>query len=159
MSVLRLSAERRAAAEEAIERHEKQRRAAPSPRPGAAGELGLTRRAHKKVGPWRRRKGPEIALSVKAVKLVAVVDPGELAGAEVPLNTQDIPIRIAIGEADIGVTIVGELNPRSVRRAVAMIDELGPGNVCCVMEGLLMRQGKFEAAGLRVERKKGRARE
>jgi hypothetical protein len=58
-----------------------------------------------------------LKLSAKSLKCTVVVDPEGLAGVTVPPGSPRVPFEVSVG----GRLVRGELNPKTLRRAVASV--------------------------------------
>jgi hypothetical protein len=102
---------------------------------------------HVSPGP-----GGRLRLSAKSLKVTLVVDGTVLADYTVP--ERDRPrVTIAAG----GRTVTAELNPKSLRKAIATIREHGAEAVAVVLQGNLGPGDVLEAAGISAQPKGAKA--
>ena len=89
-----------------------------------------------------------VSVKIKALKVTAVVPPADLKplppGAEVVLALE-------VGD---GMTAMVKLNPKSYRKALATIAELGAENVAVIVQGQMTRPGVIEGAGIVAQPRK-----
>jgi sRNA-binding protein len=89
-----------------------------------------------------------VSVKIKALKVTAVVPPAALKplppGAEVVLALE-------VGD---GMTAMVKLNPKSYRKALATIAELGAENVAVIVQGQMTRPGVIEGAGIVAQPRK-----
>jgi hypothetical protein len=89
-----------------------------------------------------------VSVKIKALKVTAVVPPADLKplppGAEVVLALE-------VGD---GMKAMARLNPKSYRKALATIAELGAENVAVIIQGQMTRPGLIEGAGIVAQPKK-----
>jgi sRNA-binding protein len=89
-----------------------------------------------------------VSVKIKALKVTAVVPPADLKplppGAEVVLALE-------VGD---GMKAMARLNPKSYRKALATIAELGAENVAVIVQGQMTRPGLIEGAGIVAQPKK-----
>jgi hypothetical protein len=57
-------------------------------------------------------------------------------------------------EVGDGMTAMAKLNPKSYRKALATIAELGAENVAVIVQGQMTRPGLIESAGIVAQPKK-----
>src|SRR4051812_31881282 len=89
-----------------------------------------------------------VAVKIKALKVTAVVPPADLK----PLPPgADVVLALEVGD---GMTATAKLNPKSYRKALATIAELGAENVAVIVQGQMTRPGVIEGAGIVAQPKK-----
>jgi hypothetical protein len=79
-------------------------------------------------------------LTAKSIKVVVVLDPGEVAALPEP-KADRVTLRVRAGNQNVSADIAG----KSVRKARATIKEHGPDGVAVFI------QGKFEPGGVIAE--------
>jgi hypothetical protein len=87
------------------------------------------------------------------LKITAVLDPAALTVVIVPPGTAHMEFVIDVG----GRKTFGRFNAKSVRRAIATINEHGPENVATIVQGRLARGDRLEDAGLAAQLKISKA--
>src|SRR4051812_35192625 len=98
--------------------------------------------------PSQRREGVIVSVKTKALKVPAVVPPADLK----PLPPgADVVLALEVGD---GMTAMAKLNPKSYRKALATIAELGAENVAVIVQGQMTRPGVIEGAGIVAQPKK-----
>ena len=89
-----------------------------------------------------------VSVKIKALKVTAVVPPADLK--PLPPGT-DVVLALEVGD---GMKAMARLNPKSYRKALATIAELGAENVAVIVQGQMTRPGLIEGAGIVVQPKK-----
>jgi sRNA-binding protein len=89
-----------------------------------------------------------VAIKIKALKVTAVVPPTDLK--PLPPGT-DVVLALEVGD---GMTAMAKLNPKSYRKALATIAELGAENVAVIIQGQMTRPGVIEGAGIVAQPRK-----
>ena len=92
------------------------------------------------------RPGAPLRLAARALKVAVVVDPAALVGF-VPADGGRVPIVINVD----GRTVKGELNPKSVKKAIAAVAEHGVDKVAVVLQGKLGQGDVLEEAGISAQ--------
>ena len=88
-------------------------------------------------------------LSAKSIKCTLLLSPAEVAEIPTPDGIPRCAVRIGVG----GRIVTAELNAKSVRRAKANIQEAGPDNVSCILQGRLDANNALVEAGITVQLK------
>jgi len=89
-----------------------------------------------------------VSVKIKALKVTAVVPPADLK----PLPPgADVVLALEVGD---GMTAMAKLNPKSYRKALATIAELGAENVAVIVQGQMTRPGVIEGAGIVAQPRK-----
>jgi sRNA-binding protein len=89
-----------------------------------------------------------VSVKIKALKVTAVVPPADLK----PLPpSADVVLALEVGD---GMKAMVKLNPKSYRKALATIAELGAENVAVIVQGQMTRPGVIEGAGIVAQPKK-----
>jgi hypothetical protein len=89
-----------------------------------------------------------VSVKIKALKVTAVVPPADLK----PLPPgADVVLALEVGD---GMTAMVKLNPKSYRKALATIAELGAENVAVIVQGQMTRPGVIEGAGIVAQPRK-----
>jgi hypothetical protein len=89
-----------------------------------------------------------VSVKIKALKVTAVVPPADLK----PLPPgADVVLALEVGD---GMTATAKLNPKSYRKALATIAELGAENVAVIVQGQMTRPGVIEGAGIVAQPRK-----
>jgi sRNA-binding protein len=89
-----------------------------------------------------------VSVKIKALKVTAVVPPADLK----PLSLgADVVLALEVGD---GIKAMVKLNPKSYRKALATIAELGAENVAVIVQGQMTRPGVIEGAGIVAQPKK-----
>ena len=89
-----------------------------------------------------------VSIKIKALKVTAAVPPADLK----PLPPgADVVLALEVGD---GMKATARLNPKSYRKALATIAELGAENVAVVVQGQMTRPGVIEGAGIVAQPKK-----
>jgi hypothetical protein len=89
-----------------------------------------------------------VSVKIKALKVTAVVPPADLK----PLPPgADVVLALEIGD---GMKTMAKLNPKSYRKALATIAELGAENVAVIVQGQMTRPGVIEGAGIVAQPRK-----
>ena len=89
-----------------------------------------------------------VSVKIKALKVTAVVPPADLK----PLPPgADVVLALEVRD---GMTAMAKLNPKSYRKALATIAELGAENVAVIVQGQMTRPGLIEGAGIVAQSKK-----
>ena len=83
-----------------------------------------------------------IETTAKALKVTAVIDAGPLVGLVVPNGTAKAKIRVKIA----GRAYIAELNAKSLRKAVAVIEAEGVDGVAVLVTGKLEGTAIVEAS-------------
>ena len=88
-------------------------------------------------------------LTGRALKVTVVLDPAQLAEISVPdgAGPQRFQIEVA------GRKVTGQLNAKSLRRAVAMVVEHGTGSVAVIVQGKLEAGDVLADAGIAAQLK------
>ena len=89
-----------------------------------------------------------VPVKIKALKVTAVVPPADLK--PLPPGT-DVVLALEVGD---GMKAMVRLNPKSYRKALATIAELGAENVAVIVQGQMTRPGLIEGAGIVAQSKK-----
>ena len=100
----------------------------------------------------RLNSGGGLRLAAKSVKATLVIDPSLLAGLVVPNGASPVPLAIEVG----GQAVSGRLNPKTLRRAIGVINEHGAASVGVIVQGDLRSGGYLEAAGIVAQPKRPR---
>jgi hypothetical protein len=82
-----------------------------------------------------------LKLSAKAIKTTLVIDPAGLLAATLPPAVARIPFAISVGSR----TIRGELNAKSLRRAIAALEA---GECAVIVQGKLESDDVLTDAGI-----------
>src|SRR3954453_18696256 len=91
-----------------------------------------------------------VSVKIKALKVTAVVPPADLK----PLPPgADVVLALEVGD---GMTAMAKLNPKSYRKALATIAELGAENVAVIVQGQMTQPGVIEGAGIVAQPKKSK---
>src|SRR3954453_20838164 len=89
-----------------------------------------------------------VSVKIKALKLTAVVPPADLK----PLPPgADVVLALDVGD---GMTAMAKLNPKSYRKALATIAELGAENVAVIVQGQMTQPGVIVGAGIVAQPRK-----
>ena len=89
-----------------------------------------------------------VSVKIKALKVTAVVPPADLK----PLPPgADVVLALEVGD---GIKAMVKLNPKSYRKALATIAELGAENVAVIVQGQMTRPGVIEGAGIVAQPRK-----
>jgi hypothetical protein len=89
-----------------------------------------------------------VSVKIKTLKVTAVVPPADLK----PLPPgADVVLALEVGES---MTAMVKLNPKSYRKALATIAELGAKNVAVIVQGQMTRPGVIEGAGIVAQPRK-----
>jgi sRNA-binding protein len=89
-----------------------------------------------------------VSVKIKALKVTAVVPPADLK----PLPPgADVVLALEVGD---GIKATAKLNPKSYRKALATIAELGAENVAVIVQGQMTRPGVIEGAGIVAQPRK-----
>src|SRR4051812_48050805 len=89
-----------------------------------------------------------VSVKIKALKVTAVVPPADLK----PLPPgADIVLALEVGD---GIKAMVKLNPKSYRKALATIAELGAENVAVIVQGQMTRPDVIDGAGIVAQPKK-----
>ena len=89
-----------------------------------------------------------MSVTIKALKVTAVVPPAALK----PLPPgADVVLALEVGD---GMKATAKLNPKSYRKALATIAELGAENVAVIVQGQMTRPGVIEGAGIVAQPRK-----
>ena len=89
-----------------------------------------------------------VSVKIKALKVTAVVPPVDLK----PLPPgADVVLALEVGD---GMKAMVKLNPKSYRKALATIAELGAESVAVIVQGQMTRPGMIEGAGIVAQLKK-----
>jgi len=89
-----------------------------------------------------------VSIKTKALKITAVVPPADLK--PVPPGA-DVVLALEVGD---GMKATAKLNPKSYRKALATVAELGAENVAVIVQGQMTRPGVIESAGIVAQPKK-----
>ena len=89
-----------------------------------------------------------VSVKIKALKVTAVVPPADLK--PLPPGT-DVVLALEVGD---GMKAMAKLNPKSYRKALATIAELGAENVAVIVQGQMTRPGVIESAGIVAQPRK-----
>jgi ProQ/FINO family len=96
----------------------------------------------------QHRETVTVSIKIKALKVTAVVPPADLK----PLPPgADVVLALEVGD---GMTAMAKLNPKSYRKALATIAELGAENVAVIVQGQMTRPGVIEGAGIVAQPRK-----
>jgi hypothetical protein len=147
-----LASDQRAATEEALRRDEQRRTVVAGTQTGFA-VASVPASLGRKSEETTRRRDPSVTLAAKQIKISLVIDSRQLIDLVVPPGAGNVFFEVKAGEGNAAIKIIGRLNPKTVRRAVGTIGELGPDRVACLLQGQLLRNGRVEAAGLAVQPK------
>ncbi len=90
--------------------------------------------------------------TARAAKLTLVLDPAQLTGIEVLNGAGPQAFMIAVGSR----RLAGKFNAKSLRRAVAAVNEHGPDKVAVVVQGPLGDANTIEEAGIAAQLKGAR---
>lgn len=91
-------------------------------------------------------------LTVRTIKLTAVLDPAQPARLDAPIGQPRITVDIAMGER----VLTASLNGKSLRKAIATLRD--GGDYACILQGKLAPSGNtIEEAGLAVQAKAPKA--
>jgi len=82
-----------------------------------------------------------LALTSRALKVTLVVDPAQLAGVELANGAAPQPFVVAVA----GRKLVGQLNPKTLRKVLAMVREHGSEAVAVILQGQLADDAITEA--------------
>jgi hypothetical protein len=96
----------------------------------------------------QRQETIVVSVKIKALKVTAVVPPADLK--PVPAGA-DVVLALEVGD---GMKAEARLNPKSYRKALATIAELGVENVAVIVQGQMTRPGVIESAGIVAQPKK-----
>jgi len=86
-------------------------------------------------------------LSVKSLKIAAVLDPAQL----MPTDAKSVTLKVTTPE---GATASAVVSGKSYRRALAAIAAIGVDQAVVVLQGAMKKPGEIEGAGLAVTAKK-----
>jgi hypothetical protein len=96
-----------------------------------------------------QRSATHFELSAKSLKATVVLDPRQLADCRVADGTSYVTFNVQITDGPI---VTGRLNPKTVRKALARLAELGPDGAAVILQGRLQDK-RLEEAGLAVQPK------
>jgi hypothetical protein len=139
MPILRLTREGQAAAEGLLQREGRIPAAGPPRAVASSPDARLPASSGRKKKPKPGLQLGPRDLSVhwwgKAVRISVVVDPEQLRGIRVPTGCQYVYFRVKTGEGDELVVLRGRLRGRTVRRAVASLEQFGAERLSVVVGG------------------------
>ena len=96
----------------------------------AASESSLASATRKPIPIERHGR---LALTAKSLKVTLVIDAAQLAGAELANGAAPQPFVVAVADRKL----VGQLNPKTLRKVLAMVREHGPEAVAVILQGQL----------------------
>jgi len=96
----------------------------------------------------QRKETIVVSIKIKALKITAVVPPADLK--PVPPGA-DVVLALEVGD---GMKATAKLNPKSYRKALATVTELGAENVAVIVQGQMTRSGVIESAGIVAQPRK-----
>ena len=91
-----------------------------------------------------------VSVKIKALKVTAVVPPADLK--PLPPGTE-VVLALEVGD---GMKAMARLNPKSYRKALATVAELGAENVAVIVQGQMTRPGVIDAAGIVAQPRKSK---
>jgi hypothetical protein len=104
----------------------------------AAPESNLASATRK---PTLVERSDRLVLSAKSLKVTLVIDAAQLAGVELANGSAPQPFVVAVA----GRKLVGQLNPKTLRKVLAMVREHGSEAVAVILQGQLADDAITEA--------------